>query len=95
MPENYGYAWEKLMEAICIMASSGAPLKDRIFTAADGPLMHLRSDDFPKELRGRVEDLSRKIYKYRSGVSASQEELETLAREIVYLYNEICARHYA
>ena len=54
-----GYAHEKLYVAVIGMAQSPAALPQRLADAYISSLIRLKSEDFPPDLRGKFEELTR------------------------------------
>ena len=102
MSENLGYVWEKLMAAVHGMASSGSSIQQRIANAFTGSLVRLEVEDFPEDLRPKFAEIHSAMTRveseddgaFQASASAmTTEEAESIARTIVDLYDQVCARY--
>lgn len=89
------YAWEKCYVAVGILAGSGE-LGERVSDAWIASLMRLKVHEIPwPDLREKFDAIDAKLSDRLGSITTmTQEELKTIAQEIVELFNSVCRCYY-
>lgn len=96
---NIKYAYEKLNDAVLVLATNGQPLRKRLERAFQYSLLHIQKNNLPKALAIRLENLYKEFDIQETYVNEgtiisalrymSPKKMTYLAAEIVYLYGAI------
>ena len=82
------YPYEKFSNAIHTLATSSAPLQDRIDSAFTYNISYVKAEDIPEDVRPQLRDIQDKLSN-SSASNLSTEEAETMARDIMYIADVI------